>query len=160
MRTTSLTHCPWGIWQQSQISKFQTHFNDKYLKYFLWNCYQVNATIPHWSLVNIGSGNGLVPSPYDVIRPQWVKYIFMYGNWWILIKISLKFVLLGTGSGKWLSTKHRSSWDDLAYWHIYAWLSLNEWNGIWSYYSVICTLRSLCKSCILNSTLTLRKMSI
>ena len=30
--------------------------------YFLWNCYQVNATIPHWSLVNIGSGNGLVPS--------------------------------------------------------------------------------------------------
>ena len=37
-------------------------FNDKYLKYFLWNCYQVNATIPLWSLVNIGSGNGLVPS--------------------------------------------------------------------------------------------------
>ena len=29
---------------------------------FLWNCYQVNATKPHWSLVNIGSGNGLVPS--------------------------------------------------------------------------------------------------
>ena len=40
----------------------QTHFNDKYLKCFLWNCYQVNATIPHWSLVNIGSSNGLVPS--------------------------------------------------------------------------------------------------
>ena len=53
---------PWGIWLQSQISKFWTHFNDKYLKYFLWNCYQVNATIPHWSLVNIGAGNGLVPS--------------------------------------------------------------------------------------------------
>ena len=53
---------PWGIWLQSQISKFQTHFKDKYLKYFLWNCYQVNATAPHWSLINIGSGNGLVPS--------------------------------------------------------------------------------------------------
>ena len=53
---------PWGIWLQSQISKFQTHFNNKYLKYFLWNCYQVNATTPHWSLVHIGSGNGLVPS--------------------------------------------------------------------------------------------------
>ena len=53
---------PWGIWLQSQISKFQTHFNDKYLKYFLWNCYQVKATTPHWSLVNIGSSNGLVPS--------------------------------------------------------------------------------------------------
>ena len=47
---------------QSQISKFQTRFNDKYLKYFLWNCYQMNGTIPHWSFVNIGSGNGLVPS--------------------------------------------------------------------------------------------------
>ena len=31
-------------------------------KYFLGNCYQVNATTPHWSLVDIGSGNGLVPS--------------------------------------------------------------------------------------------------
>ena len=39
----------------------QTHFSDKYLKYFLWNSYQVNTT-PHWSLVNNGSGNGLVPS--------------------------------------------------------------------------------------------------
>ena len=53
---------PWGNWLQSQISKFQTHFNDKYLKHFLWKCYQVNATTPYWSLVNIGSGNGLVPS--------------------------------------------------------------------------------------------------
>ena len=31
---------PWGIWLQSQISKFQTHFNNKYIKYFLRNCYQ------------------------------------------------------------------------------------------------------------------------
>ena len=58
------------------MSKFQTHVKDKYVKYFLRNCYQVNATTPHWSLVNIGSGNGLVPrslSPYDVTRPQWVN---------------------------------------------------------------------------------------
>ena len=53
---------PWGIWLQCQISKFQTHFNDKYLKYFLWNCFQVNATTHHWSIVNIGSGNGLMLS--------------------------------------------------------------------------------------------------
>ena len=39
----------------------QTRFSDKYLRYFLWNSYQVNTT-PHWSLVNNGSGNGLVPS--------------------------------------------------------------------------------------------------
>ena len=53
---------PWGIWLQSQISKFQTHFKDKHLKYFMLNCYQLNAATPHWSLINIGSGNGLVPS--------------------------------------------------------------------------------------------------
>ena len=41
--------------------EIQTHFSDKYLKYFLWNSYQVNTT-PHWSLVNNGSCNGLVPS--------------------------------------------------------------------------------------------------
>ena len=62
---TLLTH--WALGDLTKvsdyiISKFQTHFNDKYLKYFLWNCYQVNATTPHWSLVNIGSDNGLVPS--------------------------------------------------------------------------------------------------
>ena len=53
---------PWGIFLQSRLSKFQTHLSDKYIKNFLWNCYQVNVTTPHWSLVNIGSGNGLVPS--------------------------------------------------------------------------------------------------
>ena len=60
--TMSQLIVPWGIWLQSQITKFQTHFNDEYLKYFLWNCYQVNATTPHRSLINIGSSNGLVPS--------------------------------------------------------------------------------------------------
>ena len=45
----------------------------------------MNATGPHWWQVNIGSGNGLVPSgdkpmltyrsmsPYDVTWPQWVN---------------------------------------------------------------------------------------
>ena len=44
-----------------KVGGIQTHFSDIYLKYFLWNFYQVNTT-PHWSLVNNGSGNGLVPS--------------------------------------------------------------------------------------------------
>ena len=41
---------------------FQTYIKDTYLEYFLWNCPLVNTTSPHWWLVNIGSGNGLVPS--------------------------------------------------------------------------------------------------
>ena len=42
--------------------KCPTHIKDKYLKHFLWNYPQVNATRLHWWSVNIGSGNGLVPS--------------------------------------------------------------------------------------------------
>ena len=34
---------------------------DRYLKQLLQNCLQISATIPYWWLVNIGSGNGLVP---------------------------------------------------------------------------------------------------
>ena len=33
-----------------------------YLEHFLWNSSQENATEPLWWKVNIGSGNGLVPS--------------------------------------------------------------------------------------------------
>ena len=35
---------------------------NRYLGYFLWYCPQVNAARPYWWLVNIGSGNGMVPS--------------------------------------------------------------------------------------------------
>ena len=52
----------------------------------------MNATTPHCFLVNIGSGNGLVPSgnkplpepipkslsPYDITRPQWVNSFTVY----------------------------------------------------------------------------------
>ena len=34
---------------------------DRYLGHFLWNYPQANATRSHWWLVNIGSGNDLVP---------------------------------------------------------------------------------------------------
>ena len=30
--------------------------------YLLWNCHQMNVTGSYWWWVNIGSGNGLVPS--------------------------------------------------------------------------------------------------
>ena len=47
-----------GCW----LNYFQTHIKDRYLELFLWNCPQTNDTTPHLWLVNIGSGNGLVPS--------------------------------------------------------------------------------------------------
>ena len=58
-----LTHCPLEdmiIW--SGISNFQTNIKGRYLGHFLWNCPQVKATRPFWWLINIGSGNGLMPS--------------------------------------------------------------------------------------------------
>ena len=66
---------------------------------------QVNATEPHWWYVNIGSGNGLVPSgnkplpepilshiscghkAYGITRPQWVKLV-------ITMKIALEAYLI------------------------------------------------------------------
>ena len=67
---------------QFQISKFQTHSSDKHHKYGLWYCYQVNAKTPHWSLVNIGSGNGLVPSGNkSVHKPMLTQmYIAIWGH--------------------------------------------------------------------------------
>ena len=35
---------------------------DGCLRYLLWNCAQMNITGPYLKLVNIGSGNVLVPS--------------------------------------------------------------------------------------------------
>ena len=43
------------------ISDFQANFSDWWLRYLLWNWPQMNVTGPYWWLVNIGSGNGLLP---------------------------------------------------------------------------------------------------
>ena len=87
-----LSHWPLGIWLQSQIRKFQTHFSNKYLKYFLWNSYQVNATTPHWSLVNIGSGWPRSLTPYGITRPQWVK---TWAKWLSFLLTTLSNTLPG-----------------------------------------------------------------
>ena len=59
-------HSSFGIWCNLYYwfdsSNFQTHIKDRYLENFQWNCPGVNATIPNWRLVHIGSGNALVPS--------------------------------------------------------------------------------------------------
>ena len=50
------------MWRQSQICNFQTLIKGRYMDHFLWNCPRVYVTGPLWCLVNIGSGNALVPS--------------------------------------------------------------------------------------------------
>ena len=63
-----LNHWPLGDVVKLVIFKL-SHITERYPEHFLWNCPQVNATRPHYRLVNIGSGNGLMPSG---TRPQWV----------------------------------------------------------------------------------------
>ena len=70
-------------------------FIDWRLKHLLWNCPNMNVSGLHWWSVNIGSGNGLVPSgnkplpevmltqilsPYGVTRPQWVNSLTLRQN--------------------------------------------------------------------------------
>ena len=43
-------------------SSFQTYIKDRCFEHFLWNCTQANITRPHWCPVNIGPGNGSMPS--------------------------------------------------------------------------------------------------
>ena len=43
-------------------SNFQIDFSDWWLRHLLWNCPNMNVIGLHWWSVNIGSGNGLVPS--------------------------------------------------------------------------------------------------
>ena len=52
----------WYLLPVCTISNFQTHIKDRYLQHFLWNCPQVNATLYHRWLTNIGSSNGLLSS--------------------------------------------------------------------------------------------------
>ena len=56
---------PWNICGYSlKLIFFSIWYNlkNRCPEQFLWNCPQVNATRPHWWLVNIGPGNGMVLS--------------------------------------------------------------------------------------------------
>ena len=57
-----LTNWPLRDADVNSISNFQTHIKDRYHEHFLLNCPQVNVTIPHCWLVNIGSSNSFVSS--------------------------------------------------------------------------------------------------
>ena len=49
---------------------FKFVINDRYFKYFLWNCPQVNVTRRHRWWVNISSGSSLVPSGNNPLPEQ------------------------------------------------------------------------------------------
>ena len=57
----SLTYWPLGDLKEI-LNNFHANFSDQWLRYLMWNCPLMNFTGLHWWSVNIGSGNGLVPS--------------------------------------------------------------------------------------------------
>ena len=58
-----LTHWPLGNLNEIlDLCNFQTHFSDRWLRHLLSNCPNMNVAGVYWWSVNIGSGNGLVPS--------------------------------------------------------------------------------------------------
>ena len=63
---------------------FQMHIKFRYFELFLWNCPQ--ATKPHWWLVDISSGNSLVPlgtMPLpDPLLTQFYVYIWRHNKLW------------------------------------------------------------------------------
>ena len=56
LHVTQWTLGDMAIITDSQISNIQTQFKDRYLEHYQWNCPKMIATMPHWSLVNIGKG--------------------------------------------------------------------------------------------------------
>ena len=81
---------PWETWKYFQKHIFQASFTNGYLEVFLWNWSSVSASEPHWWQVNIGSGNGLVPSS---TKPRASENIF---------RLQCK-----SGSSKWASPHHK-----------------------------------------------------
>ena len=61
-----------------QIGDFETHNSNRYLGKSLGIFHQVDATRPHWWLVNIGSGNGLVPSGNKPLSESMLTQIYVY----------------------------------------------------------------------------------
>ena len=74
-----LTHWPLGVMAVFLLSVFffQNHYTELYLECSLWNCSQTNTTGPHWWLVNIGLGNGLVPSGNKPLSETMSTHIYV-----------------------------------------------------------------------------------
>ena len=72
---------PWKMWLWFQMCKFQMQLEDGNLEYSSKHYPGMNARGPRWWLVNIGSGNGLVPSGNKPSLPE-PKLTHIYVTTW------------------------------------------------------------------------------
>ena len=90
-----LTH-----WPQRDVavifnfSHFQTHIKDRYLEHSMWNCTEVNATRPHWWLVNISSGNDLMQPGNKQLPEPIILTKSNRASWWTNTQDSRSFATL------------------------------------------------------------------
>ena len=73
---SELTHWPLGN-EAVTLNWWFSNSCQGYIEHFVWNCPQVNATGLHWWYVNIGSGNGLVPSGNKPLPEPMLIQIFV-----------------------------------------------------------------------------------
>ena len=71
-----LTHWSLRGVAASWLYDFETHFDDWYLDYFLWDYSQMNTTGLHWYWANISLGNGLVPPGNKPLPDQMLTQIY------------------------------------------------------------------------------------
>ena len=72
-----IIHKPMEISMKLMINNFQANFSYCWLKYLLWHCPQMNISGSYWWLVNVGSGNGLVPSAKKALPEPVLTHIFV-----------------------------------------------------------------------------------
>ena len=71
---------PWKVLTTFYVSNFQVNFSDWWLRCMVRNCPQVIGTWPCWRYVNIGSGNGLVPSGNKPLPEPMLTQTFVQGS--------------------------------------------------------------------------------
>ena len=87
----NIMHCSveliyWSLGDENVIFKlihhFKAHIKYIHLEQFLYMCPQVTVTRPHWSFVNTGSGNGLVPSGNNSYTNKcWLSSVIWHHCW-------------------------------------------------------------------------------
>ena len=70
----------WLMQNMAAVINFQTFIKANYIENFLWNFPQVIDREPHWPIVIVGRGNGLVPLCNEQLHEQ-VLTNFYYTIW-------------------------------------------------------------------------------
>ena len=114
---------PWKMWLRFQMCKFQMQLGDGNLEYSSTHYPGMNGRGPHWWLVNIGSGNGLVPSGNKPLPEPKLTHIYVaiWHHWAIMSYALAHHLAYFKMASK--SSSNTTVQRELAWWCIYASMS-------------------------------------